>query len=291
MKTRIEPFLKVRGCWATAKRASSQRCIGSGLTRKWSYSFNLSLSAEGVRQTLILNLLNRQRHADSVSRTPATAQHRQRVETDGEGEGMLRLVQDESSGEVSAQNERFLASKLDFVRDGEGKMRCVDQDGGLVMAAWETDVMQVTSALLCEKHRRLDQAGELSDGQGKTDTGLRVLNIGFGLGIVDECLQLYKPSRHVIVEAHPDAVAYAHKTGWADRPGVEILAKRWEDALDELGGEQFDVIYWDTYAQGYAGVFSRTSMRCNAAGTGGRSGGLTRSSFPSSPRDRAPRLL
>lgn len=193
----------------------------------------LMCSAEGVRQTLVLNLLDRKKHADSTSRAPRT------IANADNGTSTLHLKAEETSDEVSAQNERFLASKLEFVRDGEGKLRCLDVDGGLVMAAWETDVMERTASLLC--------------GAGHPQEGLRVLNVGFGLGIIDECLQKYRPSRHVIVEAHPDALDFAKKQGWNSRAGVEFIPKRWEDALDILGGEQFDVIYWDTYAQGYGG--------------------------------------
>jgi len=38
--------------------------------------------------------------------------------------------------------------------------------------------------------------------------GLSVLNVGFGLGLMDEALQKYKPAHHTIVEAHPDGNYY-----------------------------------------------------------------------------------
>lgn len=141
----------------------------------------------------------------------------------------------ESTKEVSASNEDFLASRLSFVKDEDGKDRCVDVDGGLVMAAWEIDIMQKTAAMLCK-----DQKPDFS-----------VLNVGFGLGIVDEFFQSYKPGRHVIVEAHPDAIAYAKSKGWDQRPGVELVFKKWEDAITDIG--DFDVVYWDTFAQDYQG--------------------------------------
>jgi protein arginine N-methyltransferase 2 len=31
----------------------------------------------------------------------------------------------------------------------------------------------------------------------------RVLNVGFGMGIIDTALQEYQPSLHIIIEAHP----------------------------------------------------------------------------------------
>jgi len=39
--------------------------------------------------------------------------------------------------------------------------------------------------------------------EAEDSSGRAVLNIGFGMGIVDNALQRRKPSRHVIVEAHP----------------------------------------------------------------------------------------
>jgi len=154
---------------------------------------------------------------------------------DGQGNSTLVLRPSESNQEVSASNDEFLASRLSFVKDEDGKERCVDVDGGLVMAAWETDIMQKTAAKLCKDQR----------------SGFSVLNVGFGLGIVDGFFQQYKPGKHVIVEAHPDAIAHARNKGWDQKAGVELVFKRWEDAIEEL--DDFDVVYWDTFAQNYDG--------------------------------------
>ncbi|CAD6943540.1 unnamed protein product, partial [Tilletia caries] len=81
--------------------------------------------------------------------------------------------------------------------------------------------------------------------------GFSVRNIGFGLGIVDTCFQSYRPGRHVIVEPHPDALAYLRQKEWADREGVEIVEKRWEEALLDPDLGSFDVVYFDTYSQDY----------------------------------------
>lgn len=94
----------------------------------------------------------------------------------------------------------------------------------------------------------------LCDGQ---QPGFSVLNIGFGLGIVDEFFQQYSPGRHVIIEPHPDALAFMRERGWAERPGVEIFEGTWEqfmrtddvETLTRLGS--FDAVYFDTYSQDY----------------------------------------
>lgn len=188
-----------------------------------------SASVEGVRQTVIQNLLGRKQSNEDEDGTTTS------VKVDGQGNSTLVLRPGESANEVSASNHDFLASRLSFVEDQDGKERCVDVDGGLVMAAWETDIMQKTAAMLCKDQK----------------IGFSVLNIGFGLGIIDGFFQSYKPERHVIVEAHPDAIAHARSKGWDQKPGVELIFKRWEDVIEELG--DFDVVYWDTFAQNYDG--------------------------------------
>ena len=108
----------------------------------------------------------------------------------------------------------------------------------------------------------------------KLETGLKVLNVGFGLGIVRghvrsprPCLTFIKidtmfqsvskpPSLHVIVEAHPDVLAHMEEKGWHEKAGVKILKGKWQDVLcsDEfLGLGKFDVIYTDTFAEHYDG--------------------------------------
>lgn len=158
-----------------------------------------------------------------------------KVEYNGHGGTSITLRPSESANEVSANNEKFLQSRLRFVKDEDGKQRCVDVDGGLVMAAWENDIMEKTVDLLC-------------DGMSP---GFTVLNIGFGLGIIDGLFQKHKPSRHVIVEAHQDAIAFARQSGWDTIDGVELMHSKWEDVISQLG--DFDIVYWDTYAQDYHG--------------------------------------
>lgn len=67
----------------------------------------------------------------------------------------------------------------------------VDGESDGVMMGWEKPLM---------KHHRDVIAGR---------KGLDILNIGFGLGIIDTLIQESSPNRHVIVEAHPDVFIYA----------------------------------------------------------------------------------
>lgn len=105
--------------------------------------------------------------------------------------------------------------------------------------------MHETVHLLCDDHENLAE-------------GLKVLNVGFGLGIIDTMFQSLStpPALHVIIEAHPDVQAHMREQGWYDKKGVKILEGKWQDfiedpALLEVGG--FDVIYTDTFSEDYQG--------------------------------------
>lgn len=74
---------------------------------------------------------------------------------------------------AAASTDAFLASKLKFYKDKNGQEICLvkagDDDIG-VMMGWEQEIMQETVKSLCGGH---ECAGSL-----------KILNIGFGLGIV-----------------------------------------------------------------------------------------------------------
>ncbi|KAL3488577.1 S-adenosyl-L-methionine-dependent methyltransferase [Aspergillus germanicus] len=126
---------------------------------------------------------------------------------------------------------RYLTSDLTFQQD-----RLLDQDQNGVMMAWESDIMLKSAKQLLPT------------------PGLRVLNVGHGMGIVDGFLQDQSPSSHHIIEAHPDVVAEMKRKGWHDKPGVVIHEGKWQDILPDLvaQGEMFDAIYYDTFAESYA---------------------------------------
>ncbi|KXZ55008.1 hypothetical protein GPECTOR_3g171 [Gonium pectorale] len=92
------------------------------------------------------------------------------------------------------------------------------------------------------------EASALRAGRG----GGHVLNVGFGLGIIDTAIQSHHPARHTIVEAHPDVLEHMARLGWPERPGVRILRGRWQDVLPELlDGGPYDGIFFDTYGEYY----------------------------------------
>jgi protein arginine N-methyltransferase 2 len=138
----------------------------------------------------------------------------------------------------------YLNSELSY-----DSSKLLDSDANGVMMSWETPIMELTSQLLAPS------------------PGLRILNIGFGMGIIDRCFTATQPSSHHIIEAHPDVISALKRTD-ADAPfpdfGADWLAKdgggknvihegKWQDIVPKLleRGEVFDAIYFDTFAESY----------------------------------------
>ncbi|KAI6134481.1 S-adenosyl-L-methionine-dependent methyltransferase [Pisolithus croceorrhizus] len=159
----------------------------------------------------------------------------------------LALVIDGEDNTAAASNVTFLASHLQYTTDTNGQEICLlklkdDTEIG-VMMGWEREIMCKTVDELCSDHPRLKE-------------GLRVLNVGFGLGIIDSLLQGISepPSLHVIIEAHPDVLAHMRERGWHSKPGVKVMTGKWQDVIQskefrDLG--KFDVVYTDTFAEDY----------------------------------------
>jgi protein arginine N-methyltransferase 2 len=137
-----------------------------------------------------------------------------------------RRAKGEEEG-ADPSNADYLSKKLVY-KDG----KLLDSSGDAVMMAWETPLMK--------KH------AELLDVEGKD-----ILNVGFGLGIIDKEFQKYKPRSHTIIEAHPDVYAHMLEQGWDKIPGVRIVFGRWQDVLEQLVPCGYDAIYFDTYGEFY----------------------------------------
>ncbi|KAF8513899.1 hypothetical protein BU17DRAFT_52912 [Hysterangium stoloniferum] len=155
---------------------------------------------------------------------------------------VLRSVDGGPFGSTTA----FLNSRLIFSRDSYGQEICSVVSDGItvgVMMGWERGIMRRTVEILCGEHPA-------------RSSGLRVLNVGFGLGIIDTMFQNLDPppSCHAIIEPHRDVLAHMRQNKWYDRPGVRILEGRWQDFVetgDIYGEGGWDVVYVDTFAEQY----------------------------------------
>jgi len=132
--------------------------------------------------------------------------------------------------DVSISNRLYLKSQL---RYETGIL--LDSSDNAVMMEWETQIMKRHSETLLPA------------------PGLRSLNIGHGMGIVDTAILDRKPAEHHIIEAHPQVLQRLRETGWYEKPNVKIHEGRWQDVLPKLveEGITFDAIYYDTFAEDY----------------------------------------
>lgn len=158
-----------------------------------------------------------------------------------EEEPRFQPPKEDTAADVTS--EAYLRSKLTY---SDGKL--VDDDGNGVMMAWETDIMrQSVDALLPNK-----------------EPGKRILNIGFGMGIIDTMFAETKPSIHHIIEAHPEVLEHISSPGskfdaaWEESgpgPGTfKVLAGKWQELCRRLldSGQIYDAIYFDTFGEDYS---------------------------------------
>ena len=134
----------------------------------------------------------------------------------------MALAPDYDADDISEKS--YLETDLTFTEN-----EILLPDGFEVMMEWERPIMERSAEMI-------------------TVNGGDVLNVGFGMAIIDTAIQQYPIETHTIIEAHPQVVKKAE--AWAkDKKGVTIVPTRWQDALgqdapDKIG--PFDGIYFDT---------------------------------------------
>ncbi|KAF3762582.1 hypothetical protein M406DRAFT_92969 [Cryphonectria parasitica EP155] len=149
----------------------------------------------------------------------------------------------ENGTESEVKSEKYLRSKLTY---SDGKL--VDDDGNGVMMAWETDIMRRSVDALIPEHA----------------PGKRILNIGFGMGIIDSMFADTKPARHHIIEAHEEVLAHLDEpestfgANWEasgpEEGAYKVHKGRWQDIVPVLleRGEIYDAVYFDTFGEAYS---------------------------------------
>ena len=184
----------------------------------------------GVRAEMLLNRLDEYERLagdeDEEDEDQGSDKERENGDIDTLSNGQQRDREDTPG----IKNEDYLQSSLHF-QDG----RVLDSAGNGVMMAWERGIMKRSADLLAPR------------------SGLRILNIGHGMGIIDTFFQGKNPSSHHIIEAHTGVLERMKKDGWYDKQGVTIHEGRWQDVVPRIieQGILFDAIYFDTFAEEY----------------------------------------
>jgi protein arginine N-methyltransferase 2 len=113
----------------------------------------------------------------------------------------------------------------------------LDADNDAVMMEWERPLMSLHAQIITRNQQPQQ----------------RVLNVGFGMGIIDTELQKTCPSKHVIIEAHPAVYQRMIKDGWNKKPNVEVYFGKWQDVVPNIliqeKGYTFDGVFFDTYGE------------------------------------------
>lgn len=114
----------------------------------------------------------------------------------------------------------MIKNKYKYIKD-----KLVNEQGQSVMMGWEKPIMEKVADLLC-----------FNSGD--------VLNIGFGMGIVDTYIKERNPKSHTIIEYHPDVIQHIKETGWESK--ANFIYTKWQDQIGKIG--HFDGIYLDTWS-------------------------------------------
>lgn len=142
-------------------------------------------------------------------------------------------------GAVSdATKPDFLQHPLKYSHD---RQALLDADSDAVMMEWERPIMKAHAEVLMKQQNHSHQ-------QPNSQLGKRILNVGFGMGIIDGFIQEMAPSHHIIIEAHPDVHRHMIEKGWGQKQNVRICFGKWQIVLPQLIAEGIvvDAIFFDT---------------------------------------------
>ena len=135
-----------------------------------------------------------------------------------------------AASEGESKPTGYLKKAVRYAGAGPTASLLDDEDRG-VMMEWERPIMEVHAEILCQ-------------------TKGSVLNVGFGMGIVDTAIASHGPSSHTIIEAHPDVYKKMIADGWDKKPNVRIFHGRWQDVVKSEAFRavgKFDSVFFDTF--------------------------------------------
>ncbi|KAF2190422.1 arginine N-methyltransferase 2 [Zopfia rhizophila CBS 207.26] len=231
----VELLLENGAIWNDLnKEDETPGCIALRLAQKKIYDMMVEA---GVRAELLFSKMeelglgqdDEELEVEDESRDDAPAVKKQKVSEEA-AQAIQGAVEEKVLDDVSLDNRAYLKSQL---RYKPGIL--LDESDNAVMMDWETTIMKRHAETLIPR------------------PGLRAMNVGHGMGIVDTAIQTYDPAEHHIVEAHPQVLERLKEQGWYEKKNVVIHEGRWQDVLPKLveKGVVLDAIYYDTFAEDY----------------------------------------
>jgi protein arginine N-methyltransferase 2 len=191
------------------------KCAGNHATEKQHWDVVNLLVDAGTKAELLLG-----------------AAIRLNMQNGGTDPALVTSTTDRPVGHEPCTKPDYLSQK---VRYNAANTALLDQDDDAVMMEWERPLMDAHASIIT----------------GNSQKGKVVLNVGFGMGIIDTALQILEPAMHYIIEAHPDVYKKMINDGWDKIQNVRICFGRWQDEFPKLMNEgvMFDGIFYDTYGE------------------------------------------
>lgn len=131
--------------------------------------------------------------------------------------------QDFTNQPLDSQSSNYFERTPIFEND-----EILDENGQYIMMEWEREIMKESAQIICQN-------------------GGDILNVGFGMGIIDSYIEEHRPRTHWIIEGHPTIQRKIIEGGWLKKPHVKVIFKPWQEVLYHL--PKFDGIYFDTWAE------------------------------------------
>jgi hypothetical protein len=122
------------------------------------------------------------------------------------------------------QSKPYLERSLIIKKNGD----IYDEYNIPVMMGWEKPLMEESGKIICSN-------------------GGDILNIGYGMGLIDNVIETQKINSHWIIEAHPEIQKIMLQQGWLKKSHVKSIFGTWQDICPYL--PEFDGIYFDTYSE------------------------------------------
>ena len=116
---------------------------------------------------------------------------------------------------------QYVEREIHYTDDG----RLMDGSYAIMMD-WEKPVMEFQAEQICRN-------------------GGNILNVGFGMGFIDDAIERYDIKGHTIIELHPGVQDEILKRGWAKKEHVKLLFGDWRKFFPYL--PKFDGVYIDTW--------------------------------------------